>query len=85
MEQKNAILASAKGSAHASFTVLTVNVLGSFFNLEMYSFMFLNTSSALSKTLTFSTHLTEQNLIEPEPSNLLDNVTRQIREGKHLN
>ena len=34
-EQKNTILASATGSAHASFTVLTVNVLGSFFTLEM--------------------------------------------------
>ena len=57
----HAILASAKGSAHASFTVLTVNVLGSFFSLEMYSLMCLNTSSALSQASTFSTHLTEQN------------------------
>ena len=60
--KKNAILASAKGSAHASFTVLTANVLGGFFDLEMHSLMCLNTSSTLSQTSTFLTHLTEQNI-----------------------
>ena len=61
---KNVILASAKGSAHASFTVLAVKALGSFFALEMYSLMHLNTSSALLQTSTFSTDLTKQNFLK---------------------
>ena len=59
--KKNAILASAKGSAHASFTVLTVNVLGSFFHFENVLLDVLEYFQRSFANLNISSHLTEQN------------------------
>ena len=53
-ELKNAILAGINSSLQTSFTVLTVNVAGSFLAIEIYFFTLENTTNALWQTSTWN-------------------------------